>query len=104
MPSIGGRLKAAKCGGIVPTGSLRDDYDVEISIAPQHVHRGADRIVHPLLDLIKQRVCGLALGYEGLNDDDELRRDSMLAAALSKDDPKGEQRRRAQGRGKALAG
>src|ERR1022692_4276393 len=43
-------------------------------------------------------------GYEDLNDHDELRRDPMLAVALSKDDVKGEQRRRAQDRGKALAG
>ena len=33
-----------------------------------------------------QRVFGLALGYEDLNDHDELRRDPMLAVALSKDD------------------
>ena len=51
-----------------------------------------------------QRVFGLALGYEDLNDHDDLRRDPMLAVALGKDDVKGEQRRRAQDRGKALAG
>jgi hypothetical protein len=67
-------------------------------------YRSAERIEHPLLDLIKQRVFGLALGYEDLNDHDDLRRDPMLAVALSKDDVKGEQRRRAQDRGKALAG
>jgi hypothetical protein len=49
-------------------------------------------------------VFGLALGYEDLNDHDELRRDPMLAVALSKDDVKGEQRRREQDRGQALAG
>jgi len=57
-----------------------------------------------LLDLIAQRVFGLALGYEDLNDHDELRRDPILAVALNKDDVKGERRRRAQDRGKALAG
>jgi hypothetical protein len=67
-------------------------------------YRSAKQIEHPLLDLILQRVFGLALGYEDLNDHDELRRDPMLAVALSKDDVKGEQRRRAQDRGKALAG
>ena len=66
--------------------------------------RKSDQIEHPLLDLISQRVFGLALGYEDLNDHDELRRDPMLAVALGKDDVKGEQRRRAQDRGKALAG
>src|ERR1700722_2271285 len=67
-------------------------------------YRSAKQIEHPLLDLIGQRVFGLALGYEDLNDHDELRRDPMLAVALNKDDVKGEQRRRAQDRGKALAG
>ena len=67
-------------------------------------YRSATQIEHPLLDLVMQRVFGLALGYEDLNDHDELRRDPMLAVALNKDDVKGEQRRRAQDRGKALAG
>jgi Transposase DDE domain group 1 len=67
-------------------------------------YRRADLIEHPLVDLIMQRVFGLALGYEDLNDHDDLRRDPMLAVALGKDDPKGEQRRRTQDRGKALAG
>ena len=67
-------------------------------------YRCPDRIEHPLLDLITQRVFGLALGYEDLNDHDQLRRDPMLALALNKDDPRGQQRRRAQDRGKALAG
>src|SRR6266581_6517134 len=67
-------------------------------------YRSATQIEHPLLDLVMQRVFGLALGYQDLNDHDELRRDPMLAAALNKDDVKGEQRRRTQDRGKALAG
>jgi len=67
-------------------------------------YRRPDQIEHPLVDLIMQRVFGLALGYEDLNDHDELRRDPMLAVALGKDDVKGEQRRRKQDRGKALAG
>jgi hypothetical protein len=56
------------------------------------------------LDLIMQRLFGLALGYEDLNDHDELRGAPMLAIALGKDDVKGEQRRRTQDRGKPLAG
>lgn len=67
-------------------------------------YRKTDQVEHPLLDLITQRVFGLALGYEDLNDHDELRGDPMLAIALGKDDIKGEQRRRKQDRGKALAG
>src|SRR5450756_1822575 len=48
-------------------------------------YRNPKLIEHPLLDLIGQRVFGLALGYEDLNDHDELRSDPMLAVALSKD-------------------
>jgi hypothetical protein len=67
-------------------------------------YRSVKQIEHPLLDLLMQRVFGLALGYEDLNDHDDLRRDPMLAVALGKDDVKGEQRRRKRDRGKALAG
>jgi hypothetical protein len=67
-------------------------------------YRSPKQIEHPLLDLVTQRVFGLALGYEDLNDHDQLRSDPMLAVALNKDDVKGEQRRREQDRGKALAG
>src|ERR1035438_3442553 len=64
--------------------------------------RRQDLIEHPLLDLIRQRTFGLALGYEDLNDHDDLRADPMLALALSKDDVKGERRKRAQDRGKEI--
>ena len=37
-----------------------------------------------------QRVYGLALGYEDLNDHDELRRDPLLAVLAEKADPTGE--------------
>jgi hypothetical protein len=47
-------------------------------------------------------VYGLALGYEDLNDHDELRRDPLLAVLAEKDDPTGESR--ARDRGRALAG
>ena len=67
-------------------------------------YRKPNQIEHPLLDLIAQRVFGLALGYEDLNDHDELRTDPMLAIALAKDDVKGQQRRRTQDCGKPLAG
>ena len=70
---------------------------------PQRIEHGTC-VPHPLLDLIAQRVYGLALGYEDLNDHDELRTDPMLAIALDKDDPTGKERRRALDRGKALAG
>jgi len=66
--------------------------------------RAQERIDHPLEDLIAQRVFGLVLGYEDLLDHDELRRDPLLASVIGKQDPSGQQRRRARDRGKALAG
>jgi hypothetical protein len=55
-------------------------------------------------ELVAQRVYGLDLGYEDLNDHDQLRSDPALAVIVGKEDPKGEHRRLEQDRGKALAG
>jgi Transposase DDE domain group 1 len=67
-------------------------------------HRNPDLIEHLLEHLIAQRVYGLALGYEDLNDHDDLRRDPLLATVVGKDDPTGRSRQRKRDRGKALAG
>lgn len=66
--------------------------------------RKSEQIEHSLESLLAQRVYGLALGYEDLNDHDQLRSDPMMALLAGKRDPKGEDRRRAQDRGKACAG
>ena len=42
-------------------------------------HRDAERVEHSVVELVRQRVFGLALGYEDLNDHDELSRDPLLA-------------------------
>src|SRR5690349_24604198 len=52
-------------------------------------HRKAELVEHPLADLAAQRVYALALGYEGPNDHDDLRRDPLLAAVVGRLDPKG---------------
>ncbi len=67
-------------------------------------HRNPRLIEHTVKDLVSQRVLGLALGYEDLNDHDDLRFDPLLAVAVGKADPKGERRARQRDRGKALAG
>ena len=59
-------------------------------------HRDPDLIEHRVEELIAQRVYGLCLGYEDLNDHDRLRRDPMLAVMVGKDDPLGEERCRAR--------
>jgi hypothetical protein len=67
-------------------------------------HRNPRLIEHSVKELVSQRVLGLALGYEDLNDHDDLRFDPLLAVAVGKEDPKGERRARQRDRGKALAG
>jgi hypothetical protein len=67
-------------------------------------HRDPDLVEHPLADLLKQRIFGLCLGYEDLNDHDRLRHDPLLAVAVGKTDPLGNDRLRPEDRGKALAG
>ena len=66
-------------------------------------HRDADLIEHTPLDLVRQRVYGLALGYEDLNDHDDLASDPLLALALGKRDPEGKDRKRERDRGRPLA-
>ena len=67
-------------------------------------YRDADQIEHCVESLVKQRVMGLALGYEDLNDHDELRRDPLLALLCDHSDVTGSNRKRARDRGCALAG
>jgi len=67
-------------------------------------HRDPDLIEHTVLDLIKQRTFGLCLGYEDLNDHDDLRHDPLLAVLVGKTDPSGADRLRERDKGKALAG
>ncbi len=67
-------------------------------------YRDPGLIEHTVEQLVAQRVYGLALGYEDLNDHDELRLDPLLAAMVGKHDPMGQDRRREQDQGKALAG
>ena len=59
---------------------------------------------HTLAELLTQRLYGMALGYDDLNDHDTLRRDPLLAAACNKPDPLGGDRLHAHDRGVALAG
>jgi hypothetical protein len=67
-------------------------------------YRASGRVEHSVLELVRQRVYGLALGYEDLNDHDELSRDPLLAAAVGKQDPTGASRPREPDRGRPLAG
>jgi len=67
-------------------------------------YRDPEAVEHTAAELVAQRVYAIALGYEDVNDHDELRRDPLLATLVGKVDPAGRNRRREADRGKALAG
>jgi hypothetical protein len=67
-------------------------------------HRHPEAVEHTVQELVAQRIYGLALGYEDLNDHDQLRRDPLLATLVGKADPTGQDRTRERDRGKPLAG
>ncbi len=54
-------------------------------------------VEHALPGLLAQRIYAEALGYEDVNDHQQLRRDPLLATACGKEDPLGTERRHAGG-------
>jgi len=67
-------------------------------------YRDVRFVEHTVEELLGQRLFGMCLGYEDLNDHDRLRADPLLAVAVNKADPLGQHRRQESDRGKALAG
>ena len=66
-------------------------------------HRNEDAVEHQVDELLRQRIFGLALGYEDLNDHDSLRRDVLMALASGKEDIEGKERRCEEDKGIPLA-
>ena len=66
-------------------------------------HQKQDLIEHSVLDLVSQRVFGIALGYEDLNDHDDLSRDQLLAIMVGKPDATGKYRQLQRDKGHPLA-
>jgi len=67
-------------------------------------YRDQRYVDHSVKELIAQRTVGICLGYEDVNDHDELRRYPLLATVCGKLDPTGADRRNERDRGHALAG
>src|SRR5439155_3055707 len=65
--------------------------------------RNARWIDHTVEELLRQRIYGQGLGYEDVNDHEQLRTDPLLAVACEKLDPLGEQRVNRSQTGIALA-
>jgi hypothetical protein len=91
-------IRAQFDGGAITTeggGLLLREVEKRIGIVRQFAacfrdYRNADLIEHTVEELVAQRVYGLALGYEDLNDHEELRKDPLLAVLVEKSDPVGE--------------
>ena len=110
-------LEKRKLVGIFDGGAITSDagglllreIDVKTEIIGRFAecftdYRDGERIEHSVGELVAQRVYGLALGYEDLNDHDQLRHDPLMAVLVGKQDPTGQDRVRERDRGKALAG
>ena len=99
----GGRLSTD--GGVL----LLRQADLLLNLTPRIAacfedHRCQERLEHPVQQLVAQRLFGLALGYEDVNDHDQIRGDSVLALAVGRPDLTGEERARERDRGIPLAG
>ena len=66
--------------------------------------RKPELVEHQLPALLSQRIYGVALGYEDINDHDRLRLDPLFATACGCEDLLGERRRHQEDKGKPLAG
>lgn len=89
-------------------GTLLREADLRIGLSARVAgcfrdYRNPNSVEHDVRQLVAQRVYGVALGYEDLNDHDVLRADSVLAMLVGKRDVTGSARVRAQDRGNPLA-
>ena len=66
--------------------------------------RDPDFVEHELPVMLRQRILGLALGYEDINDHERLRVDPLMAAMCGRADLLGLERTMTQDKGKPLAG
>jgi len=104
-------VKADFNGGHISTDGgalLLREVDLRLDLTQRFAgcftdHREGNLIEHTVLELVRQRGYGLALGYEDLNDHDDLARDPLLALALGKRDPEGKDRKRERDKGRPLA-
>lgn len=105
------RVQADFCGGSLScdAGALllrQVDQNLGLTVSLAQCFGDARNpfwVEHSLPELLRQRLFGLALGYEDINDHQRLRLDPLLAVACEKTDPLGQTRLLPQHRGIALA-
>jgi hypothetical protein len=98
LDSFGGgarEIVAEFSGGTITSDAgslLRKETDAKMNLLARLAECFTDRrnpvlLEHTLQQMLRQRVYGLALGYEDLNDHDWLRQDPLLAAMAGKSEP-----------------
>ena len=91
-------------GGGLLLGEVEARTRIVERLAEQFVdHRDPEAIEHSVRELVAQRLYGLALGYEDLNDHNRLRLDTLLAVLVGKQDPAGQDRFFSRDQGNPLA-
>jgi hypothetical protein len=105
------RVQADFSGGTLSTDAgalLLRQVDINLGVSAElalcfYDVRDQDWVDHSVQELLRQRLFGIGLGYEDINDHERLRLDPLLAVACGKTDPLGQQRVLPQFRGIALA-
>ncbi len=98
----GGRITSD--AGVVQLRELEERFGLIERLAECFEdHRKQEYVEHSLEELLRQRIFGLILGYEDLNDQDSIRRDPAIAAACGKEEPDGRDRKQDEDKGKPLA-
>src|SRR6478735_4051435 len=72
-------------------GLLLRETDRHLNLLPRFAQcfldgRDPERILHTVQEMVSLRVCALALGYEDLNDHEQLRQDPVLKLLAGKED------------------
>ena len=98
----GGRISSDGGGTLLREADLRIGLSARLASCFTD-HRNPLSLEHSVRTLLAQRIYGVALGYEDLNDHDVLSSDSVLAMMVGKVDVLGEQRVRERDRGHPLA-
>ena len=98
----GGRLSTEGGGVLLPATDARIGLMRRLASCFRD-HREPSGVEHSVQDLVSQRVYGLALGYEDLNDHNQLRLDALMALLVGKSDIVGADRRRERDKGRPLA-
>jgi hypothetical protein len=103
LVDFGGGYLSSDGGGLIlrklerHSGLVRDFADCFVDYRDQRY------VEHSVHELVSQRIHGLVLGYEDLNDHDHLRRDPVHGLICGKNDPLGQDRILERDKGKALA-